>query len=196
MRVAQAMVAVVVWLCAVQLAASGSVHAQAPAASAGSPPLQSTAPVPAAAVPAVAAPEPALDPRVAVEIQRLREERAGINSALPGVATYLGGSVGVTLVLSGALVLAIDCRGGISHLDEEETHENCEESKHTGRLMLAGGAVLSAIAIWGLVTVLNNNSRRKEIDARVRELQGERATLSFELVPTRHGGAVALTLSL
>lgn len=186
MRAGRVMVAVVVWLCAVLDPVLGA------AASADS---GAAAPVPATTAPAAVA-EPGLDPRVAIEIQRLRDERAGINSVVPGIAAYVGGSVGVTLALSGALVLAIDCRAGISHLDPEETRDNCEESKHTGRLMLAGGAVLSAIAIWGLVTVLNNSSRRKEIDARIRELQGERATLSFELVPARRGAAVALTLSL
>ena len=143
---------------------------------------------------AVGQPAPAtLSPEVAGKIARLRAERAEINSAVPGVAIYVGGTYAATFGLGGLLALAIGCRDRDSG-DEAESDRDCEERMDSARLLAAIGGVAAVGAIVGLVIVLDNHSQRKAIDARIRELERrERSALRLDVQPLPRGGALALT---
>jgi hypothetical protein len=58
------------------------------------------------------------------------------------------------------------------------------------------GAAGGAIAVWGLIKVGHNRERRNRLDEQIRDLKGNQAGLTLDLLPRREGVGLGLTLRL
>lgn len=130
---------------------------------------------------------------VAGEISRLRAERDDIDNTGPAVMMIVGGGAFLIFALPGLALLAVG-----EACDNNDTVESgdCTDVRGAGAVMTVIGAAGGAVAIWGLIKVGHNREKRNQLDERIRELKGNQAGLTLDLLPRREGVGLGLTLRL
>ena len=147
---------------------------------------------PPSPAPATESPRPATSP----EIEDLLRQRADIDDAVPGVMMVVGGIAFLTLTPIGLILFAVD-----SACSSTSVTTNCTHVQGAAIVFTVLGVGSGVIGVWGLIKRLNNDSRRDQIDERIRMLRQGHAlrlqdenSLAFDIAPRPGGGELRLAL--
>lgn len=153
--------------------------------------IDEAAPAPSPAQ-AIQAPRPETNP----EIEDLLRQRADVDDAVPGVMMVVGGVAFLTLTPIGLILFAVD-----SACDSTSVSTSCHHVQGAAIVFTVLGVGSGVIGVWGLIKRLNNDSRRDQIDERIRMLRQGHAlrlqdenSLAFDIAPRPGGGELRLAL--
>jgi hypothetical protein len=136
---------------------------------------------------AVASPSPSQP-----EIIALQHERAEIEDGGPAVMTIAGGLSFLIFTPIGLGLFALDAACDSTSSSLSHTCVHAQGAAIVFTVLGLGGGV---IGLWGFIKLLNNSSRREQIDLRIKELH-ERSALGLDVVPRLGGGELRLSLAL